>query len=145
MPSPTAQPSRPLYRKNVPASERPGHLRNLASTAFRERSEERAKLRAILREDKVDVYDITPLALAQEKARIWRTVRARAAGSPEMGRHAQGSVFEPDDDRLMGEVLNMRAELRDPCACGSEYEEQEAARLFLVFTEFIELPEEEPQ
>lgn len=131
-----------LYRKSVQAAERAEHLRNLAAAAFEERTAEQKSLRAALRSDE-DVYGIGPLALAQEKARIWRRVRARAVGHLEMEGQAAGAVFDPDDDRLIEEVLRLRAELRSYWDYGTtEYEEWEAARLFLLFTDFLESPQE---
>ncbi|MEU3904205.1 hypothetical protein AB0F20_10335 [Streptomyces goshikiensis] len=131
----------PLYRGSVPAPERAGHLRKLAAAAFEERTAERAKLRAILRSDQEDVYDIYPLAVAQEKSRIWRRIRARAVGHPELQHQAAGSVFEPDDASLILECVHFRAELRNTGDYGTEDEEIEAANFFLISTEFLDRPE----
>lgn len=130
-----------LYRANVPDAEYAEHLRKLADAAFAERAAEQKSLRAVLRADE-DVYGIGPLALAQEKARIWRRIRARAAGHPEMEGQAAGAVFAPEDGKLIEEVRRLRMELRNHEEYGTEYEEWEAARLFLVHTDFLDSPEE---
>lgn len=55
---------------------------------------------------------------------------------------AAGAVFTPTDDKLIEEVRRMRAELRNHEEYGTEYEEWEAARLFLSLTAFLDSPEE---
>ncbi|MGA5820039.1 hypothetical protein ACPC54_19505 [Kitasatospora sp. NPDC094028] len=128
-----------LYRESVPPAEAAGHLNKLSAQAFARRDAARNELRTLLADPDADVGDVNALLLAQEQARLWRRVRAHAVGHPEMAAQAASPVFDPVDGHLIAAVRELRARLSVFQVCDSgEWEEREAARLFLVFTDFLD-------
>ncbi|MFC1418687.1 hypothetical protein [Streptacidiphilus cavernicola] len=119
----TASPTvRELHRASVPPGEHVAHLRQLALAAYKERLRERRRLRVQLNATNEDVLGIEALAMAQATAALWLPI---------------GEA--PTEAAILGSAAAVR-ELARAQQRTDQYPDNEAARLFLVHTAFLEQP-----